>query len=149
MLQNIAQIDIMTGAFQGLIDAGVLTGGESARYQATFVQPATRYGVTAVVSWVNNTASTELVNNILLVARQAQYAIDFVDTYSSVLNAGINIPGFDNTVEREDLDQAVIDIIGNPKVPSIDYVDTVIAVTVPTTINEEGIFRFAPGKPKG
>jgi hypothetical protein len=52
-------------------------------------------------------------------------------------------------VEREDLDQAVIDIIGNPKVPSIDYVDTVIAVTVATTINEEGVFRFAPGKPKG
>jgi hypothetical protein len=149
VLQNIAQIDIMTGAFQGLIDAGVLTGGESARYQATFVQPATRYGVTAVVSWVNNTASTELTDNILLVARQAQYAIDFVDTYSSVLNAGIDVPGFDNTVERQDLDQAVIDIIGNPKVPSINYVDTVTAVvTVPTTINEEGVFRFAPGKPK-
>ena len=150
VLQNIAQIDIMTGAFQGLIDAGVLTGGESARYQATFVQPATRYGVTAVVSWVNNTAGTDLVNNILLVARQAQYAIDFIDTYSSVLNAGIDIPGFDNTVEREDLDQAVIDIIGNPKVPSIDYVDTVITdITVPATIDEEGVFRFAPGKPKG
>jgi hypothetical protein len=149
VLQNIAQIDIMTGAFQGLIDAGVLTGGESARYQATFVQPATRYGVTAVVNWVNNTAGTELTDNILLVARQAQYAIDFVDTYSSVLNAGIDVPGFDNTVERQDLDQAVIDIIGNPKVPSINYVDTVTAVvTVPTTINEEGVFRFAPGKPK-
>ena len=97
VLQNIAQIDIMTGAFQGLIDAGVLTGGESARYQATFVQPATRYGVTAVVSWVNDTAGTDLTDNILLVARQAQYAIDFVDTYSSVLNAGIDVPGFDNT----------------------------------------------------
>jgi hypothetical protein len=149
VLQNIAQIDIMTGAFQGLIDAGVLTGGESARYQATFVQPATRYGVTAVVSWVNDTAGTDLTDNILLVARQAQYAIDFVDTYSSVLNAGIDVPGFDNTVERQDLDQAVIDIIGNPKVPSIDYVDTVTAVTVPATINEDGVFRFAPGKPKG
>ena len=149
VLQNIAQIDIMTGAFQGLIDAGVLTGGESARYQATFVQPATRYGVTAVVSWVDDTAGTDLTDNILLVARQAQYAIDFVDTYSSVLNAGIDVPGFDNTVERQDLDQAVIDIIGNPKVPSIDYVDTVTAVTVPATINEDGVFRFAPGKPKG
>jgi hypothetical protein len=149
VLQNLAQIDIMTGAFQGLIDAGVLTGNESARYQATFVQPATRYGVNAVISWVNDTAGTDLTNNILLVARQAQYAIDFVDTYSSVLNVGIDVPGFDNTVERQDLDQAVIDIVGNPKVPSIDYVDTATAVTVPTTINEDGVFRFAPGKPKG
>lgn len=150
ILQNLAQIDIMTGAFQGLLDAGILTGGESARYQATFLQPATRYGVNAVVSWVNDTAGTELTNNILLVARQAQYAIDFVDTYASVLNAGIDIPGFENTIDRQDLDQAVVDIIDNPKVPSIDYVDTVTtAVTVPTTVNEDGVFRFAPGKPKG
>ena len=149
VLQNLAQIDIMTGAFQGLLDAGILSGGESARYQATFVQPATRYGVTAVVSWVNDTASTELTNNILLVARQAQYAVDFVDTYSSLLNAGIDVPGFENTVDRQDLDQAVIDIIGNPKVPSINYVDTITEVAVPTTIDEDGVFQFAPGKPKG
>jgi hypothetical protein len=147
VLQNIAQIDIMTGAFQGLLNAGILTGGESARYQATFLQPASRYGVNAVVSWVNDTASTDLTNNILLIARQAQYAIDFVDTYSSLLNAGIDVPGFDNTVERQDLDQAVIDIIDNPKVPSIDYVDAITTTTVPATVNEDGIFRFAPGKP--
>jgi hypothetical protein len=149
ILQNLAQIDIMTGAFQGLVDAGILSGGESARYQATFLQPATRYGVDAVVSWVNDTASTDLTNNILLIARQAQYAIDFVDTYSSVLNAGIDIPGFENTINRQDLDQAVVDIIDNPKVPAIDYVDTVIDETTPTTVNEDGVFRFAPGAPRG
>ena len=149
ILQNLAQIDIMTGAFQGLIDAGILTGGESAKYQATFLQPATRYGVTAVVNWVNGTAGSDLVNNILLVARQAQYAIDFVDTYSNILNTGIDIPGFENTVDRQDLDQAVTDIIDNPKVPEIDYVDTVTTVTVPTTINEDGVFRFAPGTLRG
>jgi len=149
ILQNLAQIDIMTGAFQGLIDAGILTGGESARYQATFLQPATRYGVNAVVSWVNDTAGSDLTNNILLVARQGQYAIDFIDTYSSLLNAGVDIPGFENTVDRQDLDQAVTDIIDNPKVPSVDYVDTVTTVTVPTTINEDGVFRFAPGSPRG
>jgi hypothetical protein len=148
ILQNLAQIDIMTGAFQGLLDAGILTGGESARFQATFLQPATRYGVDAVVSWVNDTASTDLTNNILLIARQAQYAVDFVDTYASALNAGIDVPGFENTVERQDLDQAVIDIIDNPKVPSIDYVDTVTTVTIPTAVDEDGVFRFAPGKPK-
>ena len=149
ILQNLVQIDIMTGAFQGLLDAGILTGGESARYQATFLQPAARYGVDAVVSWVNDTASTDLTNNILLIARQAQYAVDFVDTYASALNAGIDLPGFENTVERQDLDQAVLDIIDNPKVPSIDYVGTVTAITVPTTVDEDGVFRFAPGDTKG
>lgn len=149
LLQNLAQIDIMTGAFQGLLDSGILSGGESARYQATFLQPAARYGVDAVVSWVNDTAGTDLTNNILLIARQAQYAIDFIDTYASVLNAGIDVPGFDNTTERQDLDQAVADIIDNPKVPSINYADTVTTVTVPTATDEDGVFRFAPGQPKG
>lgn len=148
ILQNLAQLDIMAGAYQGLIDAGILTGNETAGYQATFLQPAARYGVNAVISWVTETASTDLVNNILIVARQAQYAIDFVDTYSNVLNTGIDIPGFESTVDRQDLDQALVDIIGNPKVPVIDYVDTVANVTIPTTTNEDGVFRFAPGKPK-
>jgi hypothetical protein len=148
ILQNLAQIDIMTGAFQGLLDVGVLTGNESAKYQATFLQPATRYGVDAVVSWINGTASGNLVDNILVLARQGQYAIDFVDTYFDVLNAGIDIPGYENTTDREDLDQSVVDIIGNPKVPSINYSDVSANVTIPATINEDGEFRFAPGKPK-
>jgi hypothetical protein len=148
ILQNLAQIDIMTGAFQGLLDVGVLTGNESAKYQATFLQPATRYGVDAVVSWINGTAGGDLVNNILVLARQGQYAIDFIDTYSDVLNAGIGISGFENTVDRQDLDQSVVDIIGNPKVPLIDYSDVSATVTTPATINEDGEFRFAPGQPK-
>jgi len=147
LLQNLAQFEIMSGAYQGLLDAGILNSNESARFQATFLQPATRYGVNAVVSWVNGTASTDLTNNILIVARQAQYAIDFIDTYSSVLNAGISIPGFENTVERQDLDQAVVDIIDNPKIPSIDYSDTVAESAV-EPVSEDGVFRFAPGKPK-
>lgn len=146
ILQNLAQIDIMNGAYQGLIDAGIFTGNESARYQATFLQPAARYGVDSVVSWVNGTATTNLTNNILILARQGQYAIDFVEAYSTALNSGIDLPGYDNTVDRQDLDQAVEDIIGNPKVPSINYIDTV-ATTV-TSVDEDGVFRFAPGKPK-
>ena len=151
ILQNLAQIDIMTGAFQGLVDAGILTGNESAKYQATFLQPATRYGVDAVVGWVNGLASGDLVNNILVLARQGQYAIDFVDTYFNLLNVGIDIPGYENTTDRQDLDQSVVDIIGNPKVPSINYSDSLANignVAIPTTVNEDGEFRFAPGKPK-
>jgi hypothetical protein len=148
ILQNLAQIDIMTGAFQGLIDVGVLTGNESAKYQATFLQPATRYGVDAVVSWINGTASGDLVNNILVLARQGQYAIDFVDAYFDVLNAGIDIPGYENTTGRQDLDQSVVDIIGNPKVPSINYSDVSANVTIPATIDEDGEFRLAPGNSK-
>jgi hypothetical protein len=65
------------------------------------------------------------------------------------------------------LDQVVTDIIGNSKIPSIDfgtYPDPTVAlaeqtaaanapgavpVTIPVTTNEDGTLRFAPGQPKG
>ena len=147
ILQNIAQTDIMNGAFQGLINAGVITGDETARYQATFLQPATRYGVDAVVNWVSNTVAEDLLNNLLISARQGQYAIDFVDTYSADLNIAEDSLAVTNTVERQEIDEAVTEIIGNSKVPAIIYADEA-AVTIPVADNEDGQFRFAPGKPK-
>jgi len=183
ILQNLVQIEIMQGAFQGLIDAGILVGNESARYQATFLQPATQYGVDAVVSWVqgeaqgvsssglisyslsrvltsvprgalsskDRTLNSELVNKIKIAARQGQYAIDFINTFALSLNAGVDSPGFINTVDRQELDQTLTEIIGNEKIPSVDYADIVPDLpdfAIPVDSDEEGIFRFAPGKPK-
>jgi len=151
ILQNLVQNEIMQGAFQGLLDAGILVGNESASYQATFLQPATRYGVDAVVSWVQGTSSNELTDKIQIAARQGQYAIAFIDTFAGALNAGIDSPGFINTVDRQELDQTLAEIIGNEKIPSVDYADIVPDLpefAIPIDTNEEGIFRFAPGKPK-
>ena len=151
ILQNLAQNEIMQGAFQGLLDAGILVGNESASYQATFLQPATRYGVDAVVSWVQGTASSEITDNIKIAARQGQYAIAFIDTFANSLNAGVDSPGFINTVDRQEIDQVLTEIIGNEKVPSVDYADIIPELpdfAIPVDSDEEGIFRFAPGKPK-
>ena len=151
ILQNLAQNEIMQGAFQGLLDAGILVGNESASYQATFLQPATRYGVDAVVSWVQGTAGSELTDNIKIAARQGQYAIAFIDTFANSLNAGVDSPGFINTVDRQDMDQVLTEIIGNEKVPAVDYADIIPELpdfAIPVDSDEEGIFRFAPGKPK-
>lgn len=151
VLQNLVQNEIMQGAFQGLLDAGILVGNESARYQATFLQPATRYGVDAVVSWVQGSASLELTDKIKIAARQGQYAIDFINTFAELLNSGSDSPGFINTVNRQELDQTVAEIIGNQKIPSVDYADIVPDLpdfAIPIDSDEEGVFRFAPGKPK-
>jgi hypothetical protein len=56
---------------------------------------------------------------------------------------------FDNTVFREEVDQAVADIIGNPRIPPIEYADVAVPVTIPTIITEDGTLRFAPGAPRG
>jgi hypothetical protein len=148
---------LLAGSYQGFIDAGYLTGYESARYQATLLQPAARYGVTAVINWIEGRLDATQSSQIEIAARQGQYAIDFVTTFATELNPAREIAGFTNTVERTDIDFAVTEIIGNSKIPPIEYADIVaelvnqsgIAVDPGATTNEDGTFRFAPGAPRG
>jgi hypothetical protein len=148
-LQNLTQISLLIGAYEGLVAAGVLNGTESSRYVATFLQPASIFGVNNVVAWVSDTADGSLVSKLKVVARQGQYAIDFVTAFSSVLSNLPEINGVTNTVAREQIDQLVTEIIGNQKIPEIEFTDPPLAVitgvTVPTTGDEDSTFRFAPG----
>lgn len=160
-IQNIAQISLYEGAYQGLIDTGIIDGTESPRYIATFLQPSVRYGVDAVVAWVKGQTSGQLATLIQNTARQGQYAIDFVDTYGAQLNVAPALGGFENTVIRDELDEAVTDIIGNPKIPDIEFADQIpagnvarplsgtIPVTLPTTTKEDGTLRLAPNSERG
>ena len=140
--QQKAQTDIMAGSYQGLVDEGILTGDETAEYQATFVQPATEYGVDNVVDWVHGNADEETTDKILISARQAQYAINFVDSNAAELS--VTPTDVTDTVIRNEVDQAVEDVIGNPKIPTPDYVTNNVANVVPAT-NEDGTLRLAPG----
>jgi hypothetical protein len=148
ILQNLTQISLLAGAYQGLLDVGILNGNESAKVQATFVQPTAQFGIESVVNWVNNTADPDTVTKVKIAARQAQYAIDFVDTYGADLNTFVDVPGYTNTVNRTDVDLAVTEIIDNPKIPDIEYADAPVVVGVgapiPGVTDEDGTFRFAP-----
>jgi len=151
-IQNLSQIALYEGAYQGLIDVGIITGSESPRFIATFLQPSVRYGVDAVVAWVRGSASPDLATAVQIAARQGQYAIDFVDTYGVELNIAPELGGFDNTVIRDEVDQAVTDIIGNPKIPVIEYANVIatanvspVSLTIAGATDEDGTLRFAPG----
>jgi hypothetical protein len=149
VLQNLTQISLLSGAYQSLLDVGILNGNESARFQASFVQPTAQFGIESVVNWVAGTADPDTVTKVKIAARQAQYAIDFVDTYGPELNLSADIPGYTNTVARTDVDAAVNEIIDNPKIPDIEYADTTVPgigvrVAIPGVTDEDGTFRFAP-----
>lgn len=169
-LQNQVQLALYEGAYQGLIDAGVLTGDEEARYIATFLQPAVKYGVDDVVSWIEGNIDQYTGAAIEVAARQGQYAIDFVNTYGAELNVAPAAVNSNNTVVRTQVDQAVIDVINNPKIPIIEYANTTaitediaaaanaavlisnignITIPIPTPNNDDGTFRFAPGSTRG
>jgi hypothetical protein len=155
ILQNLTQISLLTGAYQSLLDVGILNGNESAKFQATFVQPTAQFGIESVVNWVAGTADPDTVTKVKIAARQAQYAIDFVETYGPELNLSVDVPGYTNTVDRTDVDAAVTEIIDNQKIPDIEYADLpVVGVTagvqtaagaaIPGVTDEDGTFRFAP-----
>ena len=169
-IQHQAQLALLEGAYQGLIDAGVLTGNEEDRYIATFLQPAVKYGVDAVVSWIEGTVDTDTGTAIEIAGRQGQYAIDFVNTYSAELNVAPTPVDSNNTVVRDQIDQAVADVIDNAKIPTIEYANTAailagleaaaaaanlvantanIVITIPLSATDDGIFRFAPGSGRG
>lgn len=163
-LQNIVQIGLMTASFIGLVNAGTIRENESPRVVATFVQPATEYGVNNVVKWVDGFADSQEVNELQIAARQGQYTIDFVDYYGEEINL-INVPP-DGTTNREVIDQAIAEIIDNPKVPTPQYTDIpvevanntetviqadggLIKVEKPTVADSDGTFRFAPNNTQG
>lgn len=163
-IQNIVQIGLATAAFIGLVDAGTVSENEDPRVVATLLQPATQYGVNDVVKWVDGFATSEETIEIQIAARQGQFAIDFVEYYGEDIDL-INVPP-DGTTERDVIDQAIADIIGDPKVPIPQYTDipteftnptetvlqadgSLIKVNKPVTTDEDGTFRFAPGSNQG
>jgi hypothetical protein len=170
LLQYQAQIALYEGAYQGLLEFAVITGNEQDRYIATFLQPAVRYGIDAVVSWIEGTIDPDTGAAIEIAARQGQYAIDFVNTYSNELNIASTPASSDNTVIRTQIDQAVADIIDNPKIPTLEYANITaieadivasvaaaeliaavgnIDIAIPSSNNDDGTFRFSRGSRQG
>jgi hypothetical protein len=121
-LQSLTQNEIMVTSLNGLKSAGVVTGNESPKELASFVQAAAKFGVPTTVEWINGAAPPDITNEINSVAKSGQFAVNFVDTKTTELVAGgIRLGGFTSTVERGQIDQAVSAIIGNPKIPAPNF----------------------------
>lgn len=166
-IQNAAQVELMSGAYFGLQDSGILFGDEEPIVVATFLQPATEISVDDVVRWTQGVTTPAETIEIETVARQGQYAIAYYDAFADELNIVPDAVSAINTVERDLIDQEVAEIIGDPKIPTPQYTDVQAELTnpttteiqadgtfrvVPVTINEttdESTFRFAPGNKQG
>jgi len=170
ILQGQVQVALYDGAYQGLVDYQVILGDEEAGYIAAFLQPAVRYGVDAVVSYIQGTADSQLSSAVEIAGRQGIYAIDFVDTYGEELQLAPAPASSDNTVIRDQIDQAIADIIDNPKIPTLEYANIAaieadivasakaaeliadvgnIIIPIPPTNDDDGTFRFSRGSRRG
>jgi hypothetical protein len=119
-LQNIVQTQTMQGAFQGLVDAGLLSGKEPIADQAALVQAAAQYGVDSVDAWVSNRASPELSAVLTIAARQAQYAVALVESDPLLIDLPV-LQGFDNVTARDQLNQTITAVINEGRIPAGEF----------------------------
>ena len=170
ILQEQVQTALYDGAYQGLIDYEIIIGDEEARFIAAFLQSAVRYGVDAVVAYLQGTADLALSSAIEVAGRQGIYAMDFVAAYGDELLLAPAAASSDNTVIRTQIDQAVADTIDNPKIPTLEYANVVaieadivasvaaaeliaavgnIDIAIPPSNPDDGTFRFSRGSRQG
>jgi len=170
ILQGQVQVALYDGAYQGLFDYEIIIGDEEARYIAAFLQPAVRYGVDAVVAYLRGTTDLALSSAIEVAGREGIYAMDFVETYGDELLLSPSATSSDNTVVRTQIDEAVADIIDNPKIPTLEYANITaieadvvasaaaaeliaavgnIDIVIPPSNTDDGTFRFSRGSRQG
>jgi hypothetical protein len=138
-LQNLTQNEIMVGALQGLRAAGVVTGLETPADLGMFVQNAAKFGVNTTVDWVKGQAPSDLVQQLNTTARNAQFAVQFVDEKSTgFTNVLFGVGGFVGTTRRVAVDEAVVDIIGDEKVPAPIYNQDTELVETTSIVEETG-----------
>jgi hypothetical protein len=116
-LQSVTQQDIVKSGVDRLKSLGTITGDESPEQLASLAQSAARFGASAVDLWAKGKAPPELGSAIDGVAKDAQFAVNLVDTQLPDLGV---IPksaeGAVNTVNRAAVDAAYGSLLGNPKI---------------------------------
>lgn len=82
------------------------------------VQATAKFGASEVNQWLRGRASSELVGNIKIIARSGEYAVSIVNNKFPESIKGMDTPtAVSGTVTRTTLDDAVIAINGNDKIP--------------------------------
>jgi hypothetical protein len=120
-LQDDIQADLLQKSLVDLRDQGIVTGTENPSKLAGLVQAGAKYGADTVKGWINGTVgNATLLDNVNKLVRGGQYAVDLVNKKISLAVQGFSTtsPSATGTTIRSAVDQAVGQVIGNPKVPT-------------------------------
>jgi hypothetical protein len=123
-LQGLIQQDLMQQGYTQLQKSGVIRGLEPVTSVAPLIQSAVKFGPTAVTQWVSGQANQQVVNQINSLSKNAQQAISVVTNRLGLGNFGgiiAVITGVTQTVSRNIVNSAVVDVINNPKVPGPEF----------------------------
>lgn len=118
--------NLLNSNFSTMSKLGVITPQQSPQAVAALLGSAAQVGVKAVTEWSKGAAPAGLVNQINSAARASEYAVNFVQDKLAGKITGkgggsVLAQGFQGTVNRQGLDQAVTSILGDSKIPVPNY----------------------------
>lgn len=124
--------NLLDSNFSTMTKLGVITPQQSPQAVAALLGSSAQVGVKAVTEWSKGAAPADLVNQINSAARSSEFAVNFVQDKLAGKITGkgggsVRARGFQGTVNRAGLDQAVTSILGSSKIPAPNYQ----AVTAP------------------
>lgn len=117
-LQSLAQQDVLGQGYESLKQLGVINGSETAAQLGSLVQTASKFGGAATADWAKGQSPPDLESQINNIAKDGQFAVNFVDTKIPTLGAlPFRVEGEVATVDRTKVDAAFNSILSNPKIP--------------------------------
>jgi len=123
-LQKKVQEHALASGYNQLVSRGVITGQENPDVIAGLTNAAARHGPEAVQSWIkNDTDDSSLVKDINRLVRAGQYAYQFAKEKVNEAIKGFSTVaiGASNTINRLNIDEAVRQVINNPKISPLEY----------------------------
>jgi hypothetical protein len=119
-LQGLTQQNIMSQGLQQLQTAGITAGITNPQQLGALVQGAAKFGSEAMAKWSKGSAPPDLQAEISDLAKNAQYAVNLVDTKLPTIS-GIDPAGIVDSVQRSGVDDAVKSFLGNDKIPPLTF----------------------------
>lgn len=120
--QSTVQQNIMQSSFQSLTQAGALPVGLPSKEVGTLLQVASKLGVNNAIAWSKGASPASIVSQANQLAKQGSFALDFVGSKLPIAATGeARAVGYQNTVNRSSVDQAVKSILNNNKIPTPNY----------------------------
>jgi hypothetical protein len=122
-LQEDAVQDVFVANVSQLRAKGVVKGTEAPSDLGALLNASVSYGVNDTVKWAKGLdLNTTVVNGIKQTARNAQYAVEFVDEKITPDLSGFGSPGgYSGTTDRAGVDSAGNALINNDKIPKPKY----------------------------
>ena len=117
-----AQTDIMSNQFSALTKSGALPTDLPVAEAGALLQAAGKAGAALTSLWAKGASPAGAVQNLSNLAKSGQLAVNFTDIKVPNNLAGERAaPQATNTVNRQVLNQAFTQFVGNDKVPQIVY----------------------------